>query len=192
MQGKRACRSTSSAEETNMAWYSGATKKALTTNFVRGKMIHPIKGLVIHITDTKNETLEALFNDFNNPNQQGPKRSAHFGVAKDGEIWQFVDSDDVAFAVDGVWGGDGVDNHWVSVENVAKFGEKLTDDQILTLAELLDWLHGLDGVPYTLANSKNDQGLGYHKMFNIGNHACPGLLVVNQRQAILNLTDCGL
>ena len=63
-----------------MAWYSGATKKALTTNFVRGKMIHPIKGLVIHITDTKNETLEALFNDFNNPNQQGPKRSAHFGV----------------------------------------------------------------------------------------------------------------
>ena len=52
--------------------------------------------------------------------------------------------------------------------------------------------HGLDGVPYTLANSKNDQGLGYHKMFNIGNHACPGLLVVNQRQAILNLTDCGL
>jgi hypothetical protein len=188
-----------------MAWLPGAKVKKIAHNFKAGKMVRPIRGLVLHITDgfVKNDAqkdLQGLWNEFNNPNQTGKKKSAHFGVARDGEIWQLIDTDDVAFAVDGVWGGDGVDNHWVSVENIATIAHKgkdeslatLTSDQIETLAVLMDWLHKTESVPYTLANSKTDRGLGYHRMFKIGDHACPGDKVIAQRQAILNLTDCGL
>jgi hypothetical protein len=109
-------------------------------------------------------------------------------VAKDGTIWQFADTNDVAFAADGVFGGDGVDNHWVSVENVAVDGEELTGDQVDTLAQLFAWLsHTEGGVPLTLAEHKTDKGLGYHRMFHIGSHSCPGKKVIAQRQAILDL-----
>jgi hypothetical protein len=170
-------------------------------------MIKPIRGLVLHIVDghvagDAQKDLGSLWGEFSNPNQPPPERSSHFGVARDGEIWQFADTDDVTFAVDGVWGGDGVDNHWVSVENVATIRWKgkdetldaLTDAQIQTLAVLLDWLHQTDGVPYQLANSKSDRGLGFHRMFlkDPRSHPCPGDKVIAQRQAILNLTDCGL
>jgi hypothetical protein len=174
-----------------MAWFDRATKRKLGRNFKPGKMAHPIRGLVLHITDTL-QTLESLFQDFNNPNQTGPKRSAHFAVAKDGELWQLVDTDDVAFAVDGIWGGDGVDNHWVSVENVAKNGQSLTMEQVTTLAVLMDWLHVKEGVPFQTSDKKADPGLGFHRMFGKGDHVCPGGNVVAQRQGILNLTECGL
>ncbi len=90
-----------------MAWYSGATAKPLAHNYMASRMVHPIQGLVLHITDAEEE-LKDLFNWFNTPHRG---LSAHFGVSKDGEIWQFLDTDHVAFAVDGRWGGAGVDNH---------------------------------------------------------------------------------
>jgi N-acetyl-anhydromuramyl-L-alanine amidase AmpD len=171
-----------------MPWYSNATLHKLDRHIKSKKMLHPIRGLVLHITDT-NQTLGSLFLDFNSANQSPPIRSAHFGVAKDGEIWQFADTDDVTFAVDGVWGGDGVDNHWLSVENVAKNGEVLTDDQIDTLAQLFAWLVNTENVPSELAEHKADRGLGYHRMFGIGDHACPGTKVIAQRQDILDLAN---
>jgi N-acetyl-anhydromuramyl-L-alanine amidase AmpD len=174
-----------------MAWFDRATKKEIKHNVKLKKMVHPIRGLVLHITDT-HQTLESLFGDFNNPHQTGRPRSAHFGIAKDGELWQFVDIDNVAFAVDGMWGGNGVDNHWVSVENVAKNGELLTMDQIMSLAVLMDWLHRTEGVPYKTAEKLDDSGLGYHRMFGKGDHVCPGSKVVAQRENILRLTDCGI
>ena len=120
------------------------------------------------------------------PIRTPPLRSAHFGVAKDGTIWQFASTDDVTFAVDGVWGGDGVDNHWLSVENVAEVGDELTDKQIVTLGNLLVWLIQTESVPLALAKSKTDKGLGYHVMFHIGDHSCPGQKVIDQRQKILD------
>jgi N-acetyl-anhydromuramyl-L-alanine amidase AmpD len=168
-----------------MPWYPDATKQPLKHHFVAGKMVHPIRGLVLHITAT-NQSLSSLFADFNSPNQTPPLRSAHFGVAKDGTIWQFADTNDVTFAVDGVWGGDGVDNHWVSVENVAVDGDALTDDQTDRLAQLFAWLIHTEAVPLTLAEKKTDRGLGYHRMFHIGDHSCPGDTVIAQRQGILD------
>jgi hypothetical protein len=188
-----------------MAWLPGAKVRKIEHHFVAGKMVKPIRGLVIHITDgivlnDAHKDLQSLWGGFNNPNQQGKEKSAHFGVARDGEIWQFADTNDVTFGVDGVWGGDGVDNHWLSVENVATIAHKgkdaslelLTGDQMETLAVLLDWLHKTEGVPYQLATTKTERGLGYHRMFKIGDHSCPGDKVIGQLQGILNLTDCGL
>jgi hypothetical protein len=188
-----------------MAWFPWAKVKKIAHHFKAGMMARPIRGLVLHITDgavigDAQKDLQGLWGEFNKANQGGKEKSAHFGIARDGEIWQFVDTDDVAFAVDGVWGGDGVDNHWISVENIATIAHKgtneslteLTADQMHTLAVLMDWLHKTENVPYQLANSKPERGLGYHRMFKIGDHSCPGDKVIAQRQAILNLTDCGL
>lgn len=169
-----------------MAWYPNAATHKLHRQFKEKKMVHPIRGLVLHITDTAKQTLDSLFQDFDSPTQKGALRSAHFGIAKDGTVWQFADTDDITFAVDGVWGGEGVDNHWLSVENVAKLGEELTGDQIDSLAQLYGWLVKTETVPLKLAESKADRGLGYHKMFHIGDHACPGPKVVAQRQTILD------
>jgi hypothetical protein len=190
-----------------MGWLPGATPKPIAHHLKKGMMVKPIRGLVVHITDGQvidddQKDLQSLWGFFNTANQPPPERSAHFGIGRHGEIWQFADTNDVTFAVDGVWGGDGVDNHWVSVENIATITHKgknnslqeLTDDQIRTLAVLLDWLHNNESVPYRLANSKADKGLGYHRMFlkNPQSHPCPGDKVIAQRQAILNLTECGL
>ena len=143
-----------------MARCPHATWKPIKHHFVKGKMVQPIRGLVLHLTDVRDQTLPSLHGFFDNPHQEGKKRSAHFGVSRDGEMWQFVDTDDVAFAVDGVWGGDGVDNHWVSVENSGKFPDLLTQKQIGTVANLFFWLHETFGVPFALAEKKGDRGLG--------------------------------
>lgn len=172
-----------------MARCPHAQWKPIAANFVSRKMVQPLRGLVLHITDSKGQTLESLRRDLGNSKQKPPRRSAHFGVAKDGELWQFVDTDDVGFAVDGVWGGNGVDNHWVSVENVAKFPEILTLKQLEALARLFSWLHDTYGVPFDLAEKKDDRGLGYHRMFGIGDHICPGPSVVSQRKEILSLAQ---
>jgi N-acetyl-anhydromuramyl-L-alanine amidase AmpD len=169
-----------------MPWYPDAERHPLSHQIQANRMVHPIRGLVLHITDT-HQSLANLFDFFNMANQPSPLRSAHFGTSKDGTIWQFADTNDVTFAVDGVYGGDGVDNHWISVENVAKNGEELTDDQVDTLAQLLAWLNHTEGVPLILAEKKPDRGLGYHHMFRIGDHACPGTKVIAQRQDILDL-----
>ncbi len=78
---------------------------------------------------------------------------------------------------DGRWGGAGVDNHWVSVDNVAKFPFPPTMDQVLACAQIL---------------SRSEKGFGYHHMFGIGDHICPGPAVVAQRDGIVNPAGCGV
>lgn len=169
-----------------MPWYPDAQRHPLTRHFVPNRMIHPVQGLILHIT-TGHPSLAGQYGDFNDPNQAPPLRSAHFLVDKGGTIWQLIDTNDVAFAVDGVFGGPGVDNHWISVENIAAYGEALTDDQVDTCAQLYAWLARSDQLPLALANTKTDRGLGYHRIFSGMSHPCPGDKVIAQRQAILDL-----
>ncbi len=80
----------------------------------------------------------------------------------------------------------------MSVENVGKFPSPLTMDQVLACAQILGWLNNTEGVPLALANSRSDKGLGYHHMFGIGDHICPGPAAVAQRDGIVNLAGCGV
>jgi hypothetical protein len=120
-----------------------------------------VQGLVIHITDggghpKKPPTLTGVWGWFSNP---AAKASAHFRVSKEGEIWQFIDTDDRARAQ-----GSGNSN-WISIENIALPGEKLTDPQLDGVARILACLSVEAGVPLYLANAPGDSGLGYHSMF---------------------------
>jgi hypothetical protein len=164
-----------------MAWCPSATRKPITVNFNQG-MMSTLQGLVIHITDGKDKklpNLSGLWSQFSNP---ATRVSAHFGISKKGEIWQFVDTANRAWAVDGSIN----DSHWISVENIALPGEELTDEQIDGVALLLNWLNDTAGVPFQIADNNAASGLGYHSMFHIGDHtACPGPAVIAQRDAIL-------
>jgi hypothetical protein len=164
-------------------WCSFAQKKPIKHNFNYGLM-NQMQGLVLHITDGDHKThkpgnLNGLWSTFN---KQGAGKSAHFGISQKGEIWQFIDTDNRSWAVD----GSDNDSHWLSVENIAMPGDALTDEQIDGVALILNWLHDNAGVPYDPADTRQSKGLGYHSMFHIGDHSsCPGPAVLAQRFKIL-------
>jgi len=160
-----------------MAKCSDAWWQPITQNFNPRLMLPPLRGLVVHITDGHGGLL-SVWNDFNRIEKRA---SAHFCIDKEGDMWQFVDTEDRAWAVD----GDTQDSHWVSVENVAKLGERLTDGQVIGCAILLRWLHELYDVPFQRARHANELGLGYHHMFGIGDHICPGFPVRLQLERIV-------
>ena len=168
-----------------MALYPHATFHPVT-NINKGLARVPPRGLVVHITSNLN-TVQGLVAWFSNRHPPGgvPPASAHFGISQMGKIWQFVDTSDRAWAIDG---GEN-DSWWISVENVALSGQQLTLSQMFGVAFLLKWLSDSWGMPLQLAAKKTDFGLGYHSMFKIGDHACPGKKVEAQLKDIVRFAN---
>jgi N-acetylmuramoyl-L-alanine amidase len=174
-----------------MAIWSEATFRPITSNFNVGRISSSLNGLILHITDGHAPgkgrlkvppTLEGLLGTFNNPSH---KASAHFGVNKDGEIWQFIDTANRAWSVD----GDTIDGHWASIENIAVPGDELTDAQVDVIVRLLQWLNVQHGVPLSVARTKASTGLGYHALFGKGHPGCPGSPVIAQIEDIVALAN---
>lgn len=173
-----------------MALWSEATFRPISANFNQGRISASLRGLILHITDGKSPgpgeprippTLGGLWSTFDNPEH---KASAHFGVAKDGEVWQFIDTANRAWSVDG---DDPIDGHWASIENIAVPGDELTAQQVDVIVRLLKWLNAQHGVPLTVAHTKGSRGLGYHAMFGKGHPGCPGSPVIDQIPDIVAL-----
>jgi hypothetical protein len=165
-----------------MDWIPFAHRIPLTLNFGTGVhgMRRPIHGMALHVTDG-HPNFGGLRSSWSHSDQHV---SAHFAIAQDGRLAQFVSLQDAAWAV----GGDNHrndDQYWFSVENVAHGGEALTDAQIRTNAHLLVWLTQMFNFPMALANSRDDFGLGYHSMFRRAHPSCPGHRVIAQRPEIL-------
>jgi hypothetical protein len=172
-----------------MALWGEATFRPITTNFNRGRISAVLDGLILHITDGTSPgkgrpkvppTLEGLFGTFNNPTHRA---SAHFGVDKDGEVWQFIDTSNRAWSVD----GDTIDGHWASIENIAVPGDELTSAQMDVIVRLLKWLNVQHSVPLIVARTMRSRGLGYHALFGKGHPNCPGIAVINQIEDIVAL-----
>jgi hypothetical protein len=164
-----------------MARYDQATWNPITANFNKGRRLSPTKGLILHITDgAPNKktgkktppTLAGLWSTFCNKEHNA---SAHFGVEKNGEMWQFVDTDDRAWSVD----GDTIDAHWISIENIGIPGDALTEEQIMACANLVFWLNQTYGCPIKEALDKNDSGVSYHALFQRAHPGCPGKPVIS-------------
>jgi hypothetical protein len=175
-----------------MARFPLANWRPIKRHFRASGMDSDVHGLVVHITDS-GDTLASLgagfdFEDKNgnqHPDHPGLQTSAHFGVAKDGTISQFLDTDDMAFANGN---SAGANSQWISVENIAKFPEVLTAQQQASDAALLAWLNDTREVPLRLAESGGERGLGFHFMFDHNpDHPCPGPAVTAQRPDVLRL-----
>jgi len=114
--------------------------------------------------------------------EQHISASAHFGIGKDGEIWQFVDTDHQANAQ----GGGNTD--YFSVEHVGYAGDELTDSQIKALAWLFRYLSDRYGFPLQLADQPGQFGLGYHSMGSDWGHPqCPGRKIIDQRRQVVDI-----
>lgn len=186
-----------------MAWLPFATSRPIDLakgNFRLGGMTKPLRGLVLHIEEgTENGTFgwfntskadrqaasDAAWEKKGSPGERpiAGVSSAHFGNPKDGQLEQFVDTDNQAFAQ-----GTG-NSAWLSVENEGFAGDALTTKQLRNLAQLMAYLNYHEGVPLTEANGPSESGLGFHSMGGTswGHPQCPGDAVVSQRSTILEM-----
>ena len=138
---------------------------------------HPCRGLVLHVevgTETGTDGW------FHNPQAQA---SADFGIAKDGTIHQWVDTDDKA------WAEATGNPYWYSVETEGVPGEPLTSAQVTATARLLVWLSQLDHFPLQVTDDPHaGQGLITHGDGGAawgGHYDCPGPQRAAQRVEIV-------
>lgn len=157
-----------------MARMPGATFHRVRNYTANGQQT--VRGVVVHIMAG---TLEGSQAWFNNATAQA---SSHFGIGKDGELRQWVDTADRA------WAQAAGNRDWISVENEGVGGDTLTAAQITANARVLAWAHHEYGVPLQLAKSPSDRGLGYHAMGGAawgGHTQCPGPRIVAQLPTIV-------
>jgi N-acetyl-anhydromuramyl-L-alanine amidase AmpD len=154
--------------------FSGATWHAVQ-NYTKGGQ-DAVLGVVVHIMDG---TLEGSQSWFNNPVASA---SSHFGTGKDGELRQWVDTADRA------WAQAAGNRTYLSVENEGRGGDALTKAQITANAKVLAWAHEKYGVPLKLAKHVGDNGLAYHALGGSawgGHTSCPGSKIVAQLDDIV-------
>jgi hypothetical protein len=149
---------------------------------VTSRTLEPFKesprGLVLHISNSRGNTLEGLRSTFMGSN----KYPSHFGVDRSGKIAQFLDT---AYH-------DWAEEHTIayfSVENSASPGDRLSGEQIQAVARIYGWLSLTHGIAVKTAISAGDTGLAYHSLFPPTDHMfCPGPAVVGQRHKIIEAT----
>lgn len=135
------------------------------------------RGLVLHIMQG---TLSGTDSWFKNPRAQA---SAHFGIDQSGTIYQWVDTQDKA------WAEAAGNPYWISVELAGYSGKPATDAQLTSIAHLFAWLRSVyPNIPAQVCDSPSGKGLGWHGMGGQawGGHLdCPGAPIKAQRQEIL-------
>jgi murein L,D-transpeptidase YcbB/YkuD len=158
-----------------MARMPGAAWKPIDVNHSSGGM-GTIHGVTLHIMDG---TLAGTNSWFRNPAAQA---SSHFGTGRDGDLYQWVDTRDKA------WAQAAGNPNWISIENEGRGGDTLTDAQLDRCAQVLAWAHQAHGVPLQTTSSTTGRGLGHHAMGGSawgGHTSCPGTRIVAQKTEIV-------
>lgn len=161
-------------------WFDCAVQLRIGAN--TGGRISNNLGLVLHHA----VAVGSLYSYFNNP---AARVSAHFWVARNGRIEQYVDSDQVA------WHGVALNSRYVAVETegctVPPNNEPMTDAMVDALARLFAEGMRRHGWPAQLCNRDGERGLGYHRMPGGPSTACPCDVRVNMRPEILRRAQSG-
>lgn len=134
-----------------MGWMPGATRVPYTV--IGRPRRRKGRGVAFHIAVSEQENLR-------------PWGSAdwHFYVSKRGTIYQYIDTDFIAYCTGGG------NSTMVGVETQGGVhnadGEPLTPAQVEAWAKIAAWLHKDEGIPLRLmANSlATERGLGWHKL----------------------------
>ena len=168
---------TETADTATRGRYPAAGWRPLDVNYAAGG--NAPKLLIVHIMQG---TLGGTDAWFRNPASQV---SAHFGVGRDGTVWQWVDTDSRA------WHAVMANDKSIGVEHEGWSGEPLTTRQIEATAGIFRWarevypdIHG-----WLNAHPDTGSGLSWHGLGGVpwGNHPdCPGAPVVHQLAAILD------
>ena len=162
-------------------WYWHAERREIAVNHNVGGNTPRI--LVVHIMQG---TLRGTDAWFHNPAAQV---SAHFGVGRDGKIYQWVSTDDQA------WHAADANSYSIGVEHEGVSGQHLTTAQIQATAGILDWAHHhYPDIDLWLNKRISGSGLSYHGLGGAawGSHPnCPGEPIVNQLPLILSEAKLG-
>ena len=155
------------------AQFVGADPHNFSTNKITPKFI------VIHVESGTESGTNAWFH---NPKAQV---SAHFGIGKDGTIYQFVDTDQTA------WAEAELNGVSISIEHEGLSGQHLTAKQIEADKGLIQWIHDTYNIPLVLTFNQNDPhgGVLPHGKINEGamSHPdCPGQPIIDDIHALLN------
>lgn len=157
-----------------MPWFDCAVHKPIGAN--TGGPLEPNLGLVLHHAVANG----SLFNFFNNPASQV---SAHFWVALDGRIEQYVNTGTIA------WHAMELNQRYVGVETegctTPPYAQPMTDLMVKSLATLYAEGRQRHGWPLGEANADGQPGFGYHRMAI--NTACPCDVRLAMRPTILQL-----
>lgn len=145
-----------------------ATWKPITANITRGGR-KPLRGFVPHVQ----VGYGSLYGFFNTPKPPGRGASADFWCSTDGDLEQYVDLSDQAWA-------QGSKTHngnptFVSCEFEGYPNEPMTDLQIAKGGQLIAWLREtINDFPLQVnLDPDNGYGITPHHVFG-GGHTCPG------------------
>jgi hypothetical protein len=160
-----------------MAWFDCAVHRPITAN--TGGKLSPNLGLILHHAVADG----SLYTFFNSPSAQV---SAHFWVAQNGTVEQYVDTAVVA------WHGMNLNSRYVGVETEGCSNPPHNDDMsefmIAGLAAIYAEGMARHGWPAELAGADGEPGFGYHRM--AVSTACPCDVRLNRRAEIIALA-CG-
>lgn len=151
-------------------------------NFNKGGVTRPARGVVLHTADG---TVGGTVGWQHNP---ASEVSSYFVTGKDGSIFQCVDTDDKAWT-------QGTGNEaWIGIENEGhgETGDPLTAKQLAAVALIYAWCHAQYGIPFTITDTPNARGLGWHGMgasIGWGHPGCPGEAIKAQRAEILEVAQ---
>lgn len=157
-----------------MAIMPGVTVR-LVPNRTKGGQ-ESVNGVVLHIMQG---TLDGSDSWFRNSVSQA---SAHFGVGKKGQIYQWVDTADRA------WAQAAGNTTWLSIEHEGFAGDVLTATQLAATAKVIAWAQKTYKFPLQSTDSATGKGIGWHGMGGAawgGHTGCPGEAIKNQRPAII-------
>lgn len=154
-----------------MPWFDCAARRPIANNL--GGNLTPVGAILHH--QAGNGSLWGWFGN------SASRVSAHFWIAKNGTIEQYVDTSRVA------WHGMSLNARYVGIETEGCPGgrdEPLTDAQISAFARVYAEGHRRHGWPNAAISRDGDRGLGFHRM--AVNTACPCPARLNARPLILS------
>jgi len=157
-----------------MAIYPGAEWHGPVPN--QGDYMGNVRLGVVHIMSGTQSGTDGWFH---NPNAQV---SAHFGIAKDGTVYQWVDTSRIA------WAEANYNGEAISVEHEGQAGDELTFAQAVSLSRLMAWVYETHGVPLGRTSDPNGRGWIGHGELGMeggGHLGCPGQPILDQLPTIL-------
>ena len=138
------------------------------SNYAPGRQGMQIAYLALHHSEASMESMDA---HFHNPSAQV---SAHYGVAHDGRVWQWVNNADTAFSVGNFSGN----LESISLEHEETGDDAFTDLQYATSAALIRSLCLAFNLPIQRGAWPGISGLVPHREFSAT--ACPGTLDIDR------------
>jgi N-acetyl-anhydromuramyl-L-alanine amidase AmpD len=119
---------------------------------------------------------------FRNPHVQA---SAHFGVSRAGNVWQWVDTGDIA------WHAFDANTYSIGVEHAGFPNEPLTPAQVNATGMLMAWAHKhYPAIDLWVNKRIEGSGIAYHEQYpqwNLDAHECPGTIIEAQLGDILKV-----